>query len=276
MSDVSILKYHADNIRKNIIREGKAGGAAHFGGSLSCVEILSVLYGYQMSYDLLNRKIFDRDRFIISKGHCSMGLYAALCEYGFISEEELLTFNQNGGLFPSHAVRNLDKGIELSSGSLGLGLSFALGIATAFREKKCNKKVYVLSGDGELNEGSFWESAMYAAHEMLSNICLIVDVNKCQIDGLCKDIVSIDNYAEKLKSFGWNCIEVDGHNIEALVNVFDEFKHSSRPMAIIAHTIKGKGISFMENNLSWHHAKMTEEQIDMAFSELDKGGKNDF
>lgn len=271
MTDINTLTRRANNIRKKIVMEGKTGGAAHFGGSLSCADILAVLYGRQMHYDIKNCHQFNRDRFVISKGHCSMALYAALCEYGFIAEDELLSFNHNNGFFPSHAVRNLDKGIELSSGSLGLGLSFALGIATAFKENNSDNKIYVLCGDGELNEGSLWESVMYAAHQNLNNICLIVDVNKCQIDGYCKDIVAIDNYGKKLEAFGWNYIEINGHDISEICKAFDSFNNCERPLAIIAHTVKGKGISFMENELSWHHAKMSDEQIELALQELEKG-----
>lgn len=257
----------ARKIRENIIKTGHQKGMAHFGGSLSCADVLAVLYGTQMKYDLNNIEKEDRDRFIISKGHCALALYSTLCEFGFITEDELKTFNQNDGDFPTHAVRNLQKGIEVSSGSLGMGLSFGIGLALAAKRKKLHNKIYVLIGNGELNEGSVWESLMFAGHNDLDNLVIIVDNNDKQNDGSSENIISLDNCSERIKAFGWNTIDVNGHNIEELTKAFDSNK-DKKPMAIIAHTTKGKGVSFMEDVDFWHHSKMTEEQYQQALAEL--------
>lgn len=257
----------ARKIRENIIKTGHLKGMAHFGGSLSCADVLSVLYGKQMRYDLKNVKQEDRDRFIISKGHCALALYSTLCEFGFITEEELKTFNQNDGDFPTHAVRNLSKGIEISSGSLGMGLSFGIGLALAAKKKKHPNKIYVLMGNGELNEGSVWEGIMFAGHNKLDNLVIIIDDNCMQNDGSSENIICVRNFSERIKTFGWNTIDVDGHNIDEIVKALELYK-DTKPLAIVAHTTKGKGISFMEGIDSWHHSKMTDEQYEQALVEL--------
>lgn len=266
------LKTKATNIRKNIITTGNIKGMAHYGGSLSCVDVLTVLYGHQMKYDLKNPQAQNRDRFILSKGHCALALYSTLCEFGFLTEDELKTFNQNEGDFPTHAVRNLEKGIEASSGSLGLGLSFAIGLALAAKRKKQNHKIYVLVGNGELNEGSLWESIMFAGHNTLDNLIIIVDSNCMQNDGSSENIICLGNCAEKIKAFGWNTVDVDGHNIDEIIKAFNSNKEA-KPLAVVAHTVKGKGVSFMENTAEWHHSKMTTEQFEQAMSELEGASK---
>lgn len=260
----------AKNIRKNILATGNIKGMAHFGGSLSCADVLTVLYGHQMKYDLKDLENENRDRFILSKGHCALALYSTLCEFGIISEDELKTFNQSDGDFPTHAVQNLKKGIEVSSGSLGLGLSYAIGLAIAAKRKKQQHKIYVLIGNGELNEGSLWESIMFAGHNALDNLVIIVDNNCMQNDGASENIVCLGNCSEKINTFGWNTVDVDGHNIDEIVKAFNA-ADGKKPLAIVAHTTKGKGVSFMENASEWHHSKMTPEQFEQAMSEL--GGR---
>lgn len=260
----------ARKIRENIIKTGHLKGMAHFGGSLSCADILSVLYGHQMKYDVKNPKKKEHDRFIISKGHCALALYSTLCEFGFITDDELKTFNQSEGDFPTHAVRNLKKGIEISSGSLGMGLSFGIGLAMAAKRKKQFNKIYVLLGNGELNEGSVWEGIMFAGHNALDNIVIIIDDNCMQNDGSSENIICVSNLSERIKPFGWSTVDVDGHNVEEIIKALDSHKEN-KPLAIIAHTIKGKGVSFMENIDYWHHSKMSEEQYEQALAEL--GGK---
>ena len=263
--DSNTLRLNAQNIRKNIIRAGLVGGHAHFGGSLSVAEILSVLFGRVMRIDANEPEMKPRDRFILSKGHCALGLYAALHEFGFLTEEQLMSFNQNGGDFPTHCVRNLRYGIEVSSGSLGMGLSFGIGQALAL---KGESNVFVLAGNGEINEGSFWEAAMFAGSHGIGNICLIVDDNRMQLDGFSEDIMPNVNWGECLSSFGWNVVENDGHDIDSLSESLSN-RSISRPYALVAHTIKGKCISFMENNPDWHHNSLTEEQYQNALSELE-------
>lgn len=268
MSEIENLKTRAKYIRKKIISTGHIKGMAHYGGCLSCVDILSVLYGNQMRYDVKNLEENNRDRFILSKGHCALALYSTLCEFGLITEDNLRTFNQNEGDFPTHTVRNLPKGIELSSGSLGMGLSFGIGLALAAKRKKLSNKIYVLIGNGELNEGSVWESIIFAGHNVLDNLVLIIDHNCMQNDGDSESIICLDNCSERIKTFGWNSIDIDGHNIDEIIKAF-EFNKEKKPLAIVAHTTKGKGISFMEGVSSWHHSKMDNEQYEQALAELE-------
>ncbi len=265
------LKERAKNIRKNILQAGSQSASAHFGGSLSCVDILAYLYGQKMSYDCKNPDKPERDRFILSKGHCALALYATLCEFGFISEEELMSFNKNGGDFPSHCVQNRKKGIELSSGSLGMGLSFGIGQALALQEKGIKNIVYVLVGNGEANEGSVWESLMFAGHKKIDNICFVFDDNKAQNDGDSRAVMPVYDWAKKLEAFGCKSVEVDGHNFQELEKAFYT-EHHNMPLAVVAHTIKGKGVSFMEENAAtWHHSGLTQEQYTDALAEIEKG-----
>lgn len=253
------IKQHAANIRKNILQCGNQYGRAHFGGSLSMADLMAVLFA-----NFIGK---GKDRFILGKGHCALALYATLAEFDYISKEELMSFNANGGDFPSHCVKNREKGIELSSGSLGLGLSFAVGEALALKDKNDEAKLYVVCGNGELNEGSFWEAAMFAGHKNVNNIVLIVDYNKFQNDGASELVMPVENWADKLKAFNWGVIEIDGHDISQIEKALQQ-KSSERPIAIVAHTIKGKGVSFMENNGKWHHNNMTPEQFENALIEI--------
>lgn len=259
------LEEHARNIRRNIIEAGHKAGTMHFGGSLSMADLLAYLYGEEMRCDAQNPLWEGRDRFILSKGHCGLALYAALCEFGFMSREELMSVDDNGGLFPSHCVRNLEHGIEVSSGSLGLGLSFGIGQALALRD--AGRRVYVLAGNGEANEGAFWEAAMFAGHKRVENIALVLDDNGMQLDGDSSEVMPVGNWAEKFRAFGWTAVEADGHDFDSIRNAF-QTPREGKPLAVVAHTVKGKGVSFMENSPQWHHARMTEEQFQTALAEI--------
>jgi Transketolase, N-terminal subunit len=254
--------------RKMIEMAYNGNGYAHFGSGLSIVEILAVLYGEVMNIG--KEKIFDeeRDRFILSKGHGVLGYYAALAAAGIINENLLLTFQQNDSDLISHPVMNLALGIESSNGSLGHGLSIAIGSLIAGRIKKKKYNAYVLLGNGECNEGSIWEAAMFAASHKLNNLIAIIDNNQFQSDGYSREILDMGSLKEKWNSFGWNAIEVDGHSIPDLYCVLTTSYNDDKPLAVIANTIKGKGISFMENNNDWHHNRLTAALYENALSEL--------
>lgn len=257
-------------MRKKIIQMAYHGnGNAHLGGGLSIVDIMAVLYGCVLKYDKSNPEWEDRDRFILSKGHGVLGYYTALAAVGYFDESLLDTFQQNQSDLISHPVMNMALGIEASNGSLGHGLSMAIGILVAARFKKKNYKAYVLLGNGECNEGSVWEAAMLASSQNLSNLVAIVDNNRLQSDGVSKDIIDMSSMKEKWMSFGWNVAEVDGHNHLELYNAFFSKYSNEKPLMIIANTIKGKGISFMENNNDWHHNNLTKELYEKALSELE-------
>ena len=263
------LETIAKNIRKSIIEIGHACSAkgGHFGGSLSMADLMTVLYGSVMKFGNQNTKQ-ERDRFILSKGHCAQALYATLHEFGFIDRIQLLSFNANDGDFPSHCVKKEDFGIELSSGSLGIGLSFAIGQAIELKNKA---QLYVMVGNGEINEGAFWEAVMFASHKCIDNLCLVIDDNQMQLDGPSVDIMPVTNWSEKLKAFNWTAVETDGHDLGKIENAF-RTERQGKPLAIIAHTTKGKGVSFMENNPDWHHNKISDEQFKQALVELGEEG----
>jgi transketolase len=263
------MELTAINVRKRILK--MANGCkrnAHIGGSMSMVELLTVLYRDVLQYDVLNPLWDDRDRFILSKGHCVLALDAVLAECGFISEDEASTFLQDGSDFGSHPVMNVGHGIESSSGSLGQGISMAVGIAKAAKLKNKDYRVYVLIGNGECDEGSVWEAVMLAAQWKLDNLTVILDNNRLQSDGESADIIKLDSFADKFKNFGFNVYEVDGHN-EA--EILDAFKAASelKPKVIIGNTVKGKGVSFMENDNAWHHNRLTDSLYQQALDELE-------
>ena len=248
---------------KAVYNVGNTG--AHIGGTLSMIEIMSVLYLGIMKYDINNLLWEDRDRFILSKGHGALAQYAAMKQSGLISQEEFLTFKKNNTFLYAHPSRNIQRGIEFSSGSLGQGVSLGVGVALALKQK-CNKaKVFILVGDGECDEGSVWESLMSASQFKLDNIYIVVDKNNIQYDGPTDDIMSTDSLYNKFTDFGFETIETDGHDIESLLNAFSVI--SDKPKAIIANTIKGKGVSFMENNPLWHNGRLTEKQFNQAIEE---------
>ena len=245
--------------------------AAHLGGGLSIVEILATLYGQILNFDKDNPYWPERDRFILSKGHGVLGYYSALLAAGFISEKKFSTYLTNESDLIAHPIMNLDLGIESSNGSLGQGLSMGIGIAfSAKKNKDLNYKSYVLLGDGECNEGSVWEAVMLAPQLKLDNLTAIVDYNKFQSDMTpSKEIINFGDLASKFESFGWDVYNVNGHSITELVNAF-EAKHTvGKPKMIVANTIKGKGISFMENNNEWHHNILTKSKYELALTELE-------
>lgn len=246
-------------------RAGKNG--SHTGGALSSADILAALYGSVMRYDAHDMTLPSRDRFILSKGHCAAALYAALCAVGVITEDELYTYNQNGSDFPTHCVKNVKYGIEISSGSLGLGLGYAVGVGKALKMRGSNSQVFVLMGDGECAEGSVWEAAAQAAALSLDNITLIIDKNGLQLDGSTDSVMPLGSLQAKLNSFGWSVSTVDGHCIPDIVKALSS-RFEGKPNAIIANTIKGKGVSFMENDYRWHHAYLDAQQYAQALEEL--------
>jgi len=264
------IKNFALQIRKNILEMSVSAGAssAHFGGALSITEIVATLFAYQMKIDKKNPNWDERDRFILSKGHACLAYYAALCEIGYISKDELKTFEKNDTNLLGHPVINKNLGIEFSNGSLGMGLSLGIGVAISSKKKKKNFKVYVVVGDGECNEGSIWESAMAAPNFKLDNLYVVIDKNNFQQTGSNKEIMNVANLKDKWSSFGWHTTELDGHNILDLYNFFKGSDKISKPKAIIANTIKGKGFSFSENNNDWHHSILSKSFYEKAIKEL--------
>ena len=253
----------AREIRHDILRMGLQTGSngAHFGGGLSLVEIMTVLYKSVMRVNPVSPRWPERDRFILSKGHGAMAYYAALKQAGFVTDDELMTFKSNKTFLYGHPSMNPDKGIEFSSGSLGLGLALGVGTAIGLRKRGNNQsRVFVLMGDGECGEGSVWESAASAAHFGLSNLVAIIDKNGLQYDGPTKDVLNMDGMVEKWESFGWQARTVDGHNLSELLSAFEDL--GDQPTVIVANTVKGKGVSFMENNPAWHHKRLTQTQFD--------------
>lgn len=255
-------------MRRDIItatyKSGKGG--AHAGGALSCVEILAVLYTRFMSEGI---SLESRDRFIMSKGHGALALYSILKHHSKISKEEFDSFDQDGSVFCAHPKRDIAKGIEFSGGSLGLGISFAVGVAYACEEKKLNNHIYVLVGDGECNEGIVWEALASIAHYKLSDITIIVDHNHLQVDGRVEDVMNMEPLEDKFTSFGCYVQVADGHSIESLTSAFNA-RIPNRINVIIAETIKGKGCSFMENKASWHHNILSEGRYIKAMKELEE------
>lgn len=246
---------------------------SHLGGSLSCVEIIAALYYGVMKFDPKNPTSEDRDRFMISKGHGVVSLYAVLYELGIISAEELETFKSNDTFLTGHPTINVERGVEFSSGSLGQGLSLGVGTCLALKHKKNeDSRAFVLLGDGECNEGSVWEAAMSASHYGLKNLVAIIDKNELQYDGTTDDIMSMGDLSKKWEAFGWTVKEVDGHDVGQLIEALSD-RSSDKPLAVIAHTVKGKGISFMENNPKWHHSVLSQKLYDEAMQELE--GSND-
>lgn len=264
------LQKKAIEIRKDILKMLTLAGSGHTGGSLSIVEILVALYYYALKNDPNNPKWKERDYFLLSKGHGCPALYAVLAEKGYFNKEDLWKLRKLGSMLQGHPQLGLP-GIEISSGSLGQGLSIANGIALAARLDKSNIRVYCLLGDGETNEGQVWEAAMTASHYKLDNVCAIIDFNKLQIDGFCCDVKDMGAYFDKWKNFGWGTIETDGHDIEKLMDAFDKAKMiKGMPAVIIAHTIKGKGVSFVENKVEWHGIAPKKAEYERAIKELDE------
>jgi transketolase len=267
---LSRLKLMAIRMRKNALAMALHAGAlgAHIAPGLSIIEICAVLYGAVMRLDPKNPQWEERDRFFLSKGHGSLGYYTALAEAGFFSHEDLMTFEVPESFLTGQPGMFMDKGIEISSGSLGLGLSIGVGTALAGKKSKRQYRTFVLMGDGECNEGTVWEAAMAAANFGLDNLIAIIDANGMQSDGPCKAILDMGSVELKWQSFGWHAISVDGHSVDALYDAFTAPSISGKPSVIIASTVKGKGISFMENNNEWHHNRLTPAQYEAAMKEL--------
>ncbi len=266
--DVEYLKDKAKDIRRTIVRMIYQAKSGHIGGSLSSVEILVTLYYRILRIDPKNPDWPDRDRFILSKGHSVEGYYAILADLGFIDREELETYCKFNSRLTGHPTVKIP-GVEANTGSLGHGLSIGVGMALAGKMDNRDYKVYVLMGDGEQAEGSIWEAGMSASHYRLDNLVGIVDRNRLQIGGPTESVMSLEDLSDKWKAFGWSVIEVNGHDIKELINVFENTPITrNKPTLIIAHTIKGRGVSFIENKAEWHHKVPTEEEFARIMEEL--------
>ncbi len=265
------LKKSSTKIRKHIIEEVYSASAGHPGGSLSCTDILTVLYFMKMNVDTKNPKWEDRDRFVLSKGHCAPALYGTLAEKGFFPTEDLVGFRNIDSYLQGHPNMITVPGVDMSTGSLGQGISTAVGMALAGKLDKKDYMVYSILGDGEIQEGQVWEACMAAAHYKLNNLVAFLDHNGLQIDGDIKQVMSPEPVVDKFRAFGWNVIIVDGHNYDQIANAIEEGKKSiDKPTMVIAETIKGKDVSYMENQAGWHGIAPNKEQRDQAMAELDE------
>ncbi len=267
---VAQLQQVCKTIRRHIIEMTGAAKSGHPGGSLSAVEILVTLYfGGHLRHDPRNPKWKDRDRFLLSKGHACPVLYAVMAEAGYTPVDQLTTLRQMGSIYQGHPDRRFIPALEASTGSLGLGLSLGLGMALAARLDGSPARSYVVLGDGESQEGQIWEAAMAAAFHKVDNLCAIVDYNRIQLDGFVKDIMELEPLAAKWRGFGWNTIELDGHDLDALDAAFNNAKAAKGvPTVLIAHTVKGKGVSFMENVPKWHGVAPSPDEVAAALKEL--------
>ena len=271
MRDHKGLKDIARNIRKDIVSMIHMSKSGHPGGSLSAVEILTALYFDEMNIDPNNCKMEDRDRFVLSKGHAAPVLYATLARNGYFDREELKGLRKINRMLQGHPDMKGTPGVEMSTGSLGQGFSVACGMAMASKLDNAPWRVYTLLGDGEVQEGIVWEAAMSAAHYKLDNMVAFLDYNGLQIDGKTEDVMNIGPIVDKFKAFGWNVIEIDGHDFDQIFAALDMAKETvGKPTMIIAKTIKGKGVSFMENQAGWHGAAPSDSDLERAL--LDLGG----
>lgn len=267
------LERNANDIRKNIVDMIYSSKSGHPGGSLSAVEILTYLYFKEMNIDSQNPKKQDRDRFVLSKGHAAPVLYATLAQRGYFDKEMLNTLRKLHSPLQGHPDSKKLVGVDVSTGSLGQGISNAVGIALGAKIDKSNVRVYSLLGDGEVQEGLVWEALMAAAHYKLDNLVAIIDNNGLQIDGKNEDVMNIYSLKDKLKAFNLNVLEIDGHSFEEIEKAFDNAKHTKEmPTVIIAKTVKGKGVSFMENEAGWHGNAPSLEQRNIAIQELESKG----
>ena len=264
----------ANSIRQDILTSTHAAKSRHPGGSLSVADYFAYLYNVEMKIDPKNPKWEDRDRFVLSKGHCAPVLYAALAERGFFPVEELLTLRKHGSRLQGHPNMNLTPGVEMSTGSLGQGISTACGMAKGAKFLKKNFRVYTLLGDGELAEGQVWEATMFAAHYKLDNLCIAIDVNGLQIDGATKDVMNTAPLDKRFEAFGCEVIKIDGHDFDALESAFEKFHATqNKPTVILLQTIKGKGVSYMENQVGWHGKAPTDDELKIALAELETARK---
>ncbi len=266
---IASLEEHAKQIRRGVIKMLAEAGSGHPGGSLSCADIVSALYFHVMRHNPTRHDWPDRDRFLMSKGHCAPTWYAALARAGYFPAEWLDTLRKIDSPLQGHPDMLKTPGVEMSSGSLGQGLSIANGMALAAKLDGRDFRVYVLLGDGEIQEGQIWEAAMTAAHHNLDNLCAVIDNNGLQIDGRIDEIKSLGSIPAKWESFGWNVIEIDGHNMRQILEAYDGARDvKGRPTMIVAHTVKGKGVSFMENKVDFHGVAPTAEERKAALSEI--------
>lgn len=264
------LKNHAINIRKNIVEMISKSKSGHPGGSLSSVEILTYLYFKEMNINKDNLDSKERDYFVLSKGHAAPVLYSTLSEAGFIPKEELMTLRTLGSNLQGHPDSKRIKAVDVSTGSLGQGISNAVGIAIGAKIDNSNTRVYTLLGDGELQEGLVWEAAMSAAHYKLDNLVAFIDYNNLQIDGKNEDVMNIKPLDKKFEGFGWNVLIIDGHSFKDLEKSLKNARETKdKPTVIIANTVKGKGVSFMENNAGWHGSAPNAQQRDQAVEEIE-------
>lgn len=270
-TDLKSLRIFAEEIRIETLKEFRELGFGHVGGSMSVIETLAVLYGAFMNIDPKNPDWEDRDRLVMSKGHAGPALYATLALKGFFPKEELMTLNKPGTNLPSHTDKNRTIGVDMTTGSLGQGVSTALGLAMAARAMKKSYKTFLIIGDGEANEGQVWEGARFASHQKLDNIICFVDWNKKQLDGYLDDVSGGGNLAEKFKAFGWYVQQIDGHDIGAIVNAIDNaFKTKGKPSCIVLDTIKGKGCSIAETVENNHSISFSKEEMDEAIQTVEK------
>ena len=269
MKDISFLKEKAKEIRKSIVSMITEAKSGHPGGSLSATDILTALYFSEMNVDPTNPKMKGRDRFVLSKGHAAPAIYATLAEKGYFSKDELMTLRKFGSRLQGHPDMKKLPGIEISTGSLGQGLSVANGMALNAKIFDENYRTYVVLGDGEIQEGQIWEAAMTAAHYKLDNLCAFLDSNNLQIDGNVTEIKGVEPLDKKWEAFGWNVIKIDGHDFEQIFSALDKAREcKGKPTMIIAKTIKGKGVSFMENVCGFHGVAPTLEELERALAEL--------
>ena len=268
------LQKMANEVRKDIITEVHSAKSGHPGGSLSAADVFTYLYFEEMNIDPKDPKKPDRDRFVLSKGHTAPGLYAALAERGFFPKEDLVTLRHIGSHLQGHPCMQHTPGLDMSSGSLGQGISAAVGMALSAKVFGDSFRVYTLLGDGELQEGQVWEASMFASAKKLDNLCVIVDNNNLQIDGTIEEVNSPYPIDEKFKAFGFHVINVNGHDFDELRSAFAEAKTvKGQPTVIIMKTVKGKGVSFMENNAAWHGSAPNDEQYAVAMADLEKAGE---
>ena len=268
------LKKTANEVRKGIVTAVHAAGAGHPGGSLSAADILTYLYFEEMNIDPKNPRMENRDRFVLSKGHVAPALYSVLANRGFFPVEELKTLRKLGSRLQGHPCMQETPGVDMSSGSLGQGLSAAVGMALSAKLQNKDYRVYALLGDGEIQEGQIWEASMFAGHRKLDNLCIVVDNNGLQIDGRIEDVCSPYPIADKFKAFNFNVIEIDGHDFKQIEDAFKTArKTKGMPTAIIAKTVKGKGVSFMENQAGWHGKAPNDEEYAIAIRDLERIGK---
>ncbi len=270
MKDIDKLKKVSVEVRKNIIKMVTEASSGHPGGSLSAVEILVSLYFNKMNIDVNNPDDLNRDRFVLSKGHASPLLYSILAERGFIKKEDLMTFRKINSRLQGHPNMREVSGVDMSTGSLGQGMSCAIGMALASRLDKKDYRVFVLLGDGEIEEGQVWEASMAASFYKLNNLIAFLDYNGLQIDGALSEVMSPEPIADKFRAFGWNVLEIDGHDFNKILDSIDiAYDSQDKPTMIVCKTIKGKGVSFMENQVAWHGTAPNKEQCEKALLELE-------